>query len=261
MIRRDAPAGQAAEWILISQIDHARAAGALAEHWGSGDFAPLFPRDELAWAISHHDDGWLEWDQAPGIDPQNGRPRSFLEMELEDSLGIWSASIENAGRVGPLQGSVVAGHFCLLARRASAWLTDIVRRQQVDGFLTEFKALRTAWLADWQSQNAAANTAQRADLALTQLQFFDVLSLWFCCAWAIEPEEVPTPAGPVLKLTPRDAQRVELAPWPLTVGGLNLEVHGRSVPVGHYADRWELAAAASQPIVLRWQLQPAGQER
>src|SRR5262249_14641356 len=117
MIRRDgsAAAEAAGRWILISQIEHARLAVRLAEHWSGRGFAPLMPRRELLWAVEHHDDGWRAWETAPGVDPTSGRPRSFVEMEPSDSVAIWTRSIDEAADAGPLEAYLVAGHFSSLA--------------------------------------------------------------------------------------------------------------------------------------------------
>lgn len=258
MIRRD---GSAAEqtprrWILISQIDHACLSGQLAEHWGAGGFAPLLPRDELLWAIYHHDDGWRQWELAPDVDPTSGVPRTFTEMELADSLAIWTASIEIARSQGNLAAYLVAGHFCALARRSAAWRKHDRRWPEAEQFLARFDRLAANWCQAWQAENPSANTPERARQALALVQFFDAFSLWFCCAPASGPDRVETPAGPVLTLTPADPGGVKLAPWPLNVECLNLEVPGRAVPVGHYRDRADLATAPAQPVLLRWQLQP-----
>src|SRR5262245_48839151 len=146
MIRREVKdeTGQV-RWVLIPQIEHALLAFRLAEHWGQGSFAPLEPRAELLWAVAHHDDGWRDWDASPGVDPVHGRPRSFTEMEIADSVAIWSGSIETAAAAGPLQGYVVAGHFCVLARRASAWRNADPAWDQAEAFLRKYEALMQDW--------------------------------------------------------------------------------------------------------------------
>jgi hypothetical protein len=261
MIRRDLTADQnvPARWVLIPQIEHAHLAGRLAEHWGAGGFAPLEPREELLWAVQHHDDGWRDWDHAPDVDPTTGIPRSFTEMEIDDSLAIWSGSIDRAARAGKLQGYLVAGHFCALARRAAAWRQNAPAWPQAEQFITQYELQMNAWLEAWKRADPRANTTTIARSALAQLQFFDLLSLWFCCAEATESEAVPTPAGPELTISPQDFRRLRLSPWPLTVAQLNLEIPGRIVPAGHYGSRDVLAAAPSQPVLLHWELRPAGQ--
>jgi hypothetical protein len=122
--------------------------------------------------------------------------------------------------------------------------------------VTHYNACSAEWQRAWQAQNPAANTPMLAQRALAQLQFFDALSLWFCCAEAREPDRVETPGGPVLALWPQDPTHLLLAPWPLDVESLNLEVTGRAVAVARYGSRRDLAAAPSQPVLLRWQLRP-----
>ena len=261
MIRRDLPADQnaPARWVLIPQIEHARLAGRLAEHWGADGFARLQPREELLWAIDHHDDGWRNWDDAPGVNPARGEPRAFTDMEIDDSLAIWSGSIDRAARAGKVEGYLVAGHFCALARRAAAWRKTDPAWPRAEEFVAHYESRIDSWLEAWQQQDRRANTMAVAKLALAQLQFFDLLSLWFCCAPATETDVVPTPAGPDLTLSPPDSGHVRLSPWPLVVAQLNLEIPGRIVPLGHYGSRELLAAAPSQLVLLHWELRGAGQ--
>ncbi len=256
MIRRDGSAVEqtVGQWILISQVDHAHLAGKLAEHWGGPGFAPLDPHDELLWAITHHDDGWSPWEQAPDVDPNTGQPRQFVEMELVDSLEIWSGSIDAAARHDPLSGHLVAMHFAVLARLSAPWRKRHPNWPLVEEFLAKYDRLSQDWLQAWQAVNPVQNTPQRADRAYAHLRMFDNLSLWFCCAPAECTEIVETPGGGDVTLVPTDPRHIRVTPWPFTVESLNLEVSGRAVPIRRYADRAELAAAPAQPVTLRWQL-------
>ena len=266
MIRRESSAPQAAgaEWILISQVDHARLSGRLAERWGGGGVAPLVERDELLWAIAHHDDGWSEWEKSPDVKPELARPRSFIEMELADSLEIWAISITGAAEFGPLAGYVVAGHFCALLRRYDeGWKNDKTLSAEADRFLATYESLMDGCLKAWHGRRPADNTPERAALALAQLQFFDALSLWFCCQEATEADELPTPSGPTITLLPLARQagagplRVAMTPWPMTVDSSNLEIQGRAVPARRYESSEDLAAVPEKPVEIRWHLQPA----
>ncbi len=260
MIRRDAinTLDRTPRWILIAQQDHARLAGQLAEHWGPNGFVPPAPREALLWAIYHHDDGWHDWDLSPRIDPQNGRPRSFFEMERSDSLAIWTRSIDNAARAGYLQAYTVAGHFSRLARRSAAWRTDDPQQADVERFLDRTSESMAEWLLAWQAEDAERHKPDIARLAVAQLQFFDSLSLWFCCMTTLEAESLEAPGAKRMELAPVDAARVEIDPWPLDVTSLALGVSGRSIPVGCYSSGAELAAAGCTAVQLDWHLQPRG---
>ena len=257
MIRREISArdGAPAAWVLISQIDHAHLAGQLAEHWGAGGFSALEPRDALLWAAFHHDDGWAAWDQNPGVNLATGIPRQFTEMEPADTIAIWTLSIDVAAARGPLEGYLVAGHFCRLGRRGTAGKEHDSAWQPFIGFLDHYELRAREWLARWQSIDAS-HSSQLAEQALNQLQFFDTFSLWFCCSETREREVVETPSGVDLEIVPRGPSQFRLSPWPFTVDSLELSVPGRMIPAGQYASREELAAAPSQAIQLRWRLRP-----
>ncbi len=264
MIRRELarPDVAGASWILISQVDHARLSGQLAEHWGAGEVVPLVARDELLWAITHHDDGWSEWEQTPGVEADTGRPRSFTEMDVADGLEIWSRSITGAAEHGALAGYVVAGHFCALLRRFdAAWKNKPMETQLAERFLATYDNLRDGCLQAWLS-HSGDHTRDLAERALLQLQLFDALSLWFCCSECPQPEEFTTPGGATVRFEMADPasqgepQRVVVRHWPLAVEGLNLEIAGRAVPVRRYRGQADLAAAPSQSVQLGWRLEP-----
>jgi hypothetical protein len=256
MIRQEWPATGAtpARFCLINQIDHARVSADLARHWGGDGCVPPEPRDELLWAIEHHDDGWRDWDRAPGVDPKSGKPRAFTEMAIDDGIAIWSGSIDGAAAAGRLQGYVVAGHFCVLARRAAAFHAQDPAWPRAEAFLAKYEASRNRWLAEWQAADPRTNTAELAEQALRQLQFFDLLSLWFCCQPALEQDVLETPGGVELTLTPLDGQRVQISPWPLSIETLQLSVPARLIPAKHYTSREELAEAPTEQTDFRWEI-------
>lgn len=94
MIRRE----DGNDWLLIPQTEHARLAADIAERWGNAQAGFARCAEELVSAVRHHDDGWLEWEQAPHIDPTNGTPRSFLEMPMTEATEIWNRSIDVCSR-------------------------------------------------------------------------------------------------------------------------------------------------------------------
>lgn len=254
MIRREpAPDEPADSWILIPQIAHAVLAANLAQHWGQPPVAELEPRDPLLWAVAHHDDGWEHWDAPPRFDAALGRPRSFTEMALGESFAIWSASIDRAERRGPLEAWLIAGHFCALAERATAF-SDETRRGKARPFLDRYHALQKRWLESWMAQSPQ-NKLETATRALAQLQMFDALSLWLCCSRATESEQVSTPGGPAVTVQPAGGQLVRLEPWPLRMPKLTLSVVAQVIPNSvRDAEQWAVAPAES--LKLRWELAP-----
>src|SRR4029079_9931152 len=99
MIRREIKLNDdAAIYLMIPQVEHARMSGELVRHWRD-EFSP-----DVVDAIAHHDDGWAEWENEPKLNSTVGAPYSFLEMPLAESLTIWDRSIAAARQFGPLAG-------------------------------------------------------------------------------------------------------------------------------------------------------------
>src|SRR3712207_5677659 len=73
--------------IAIGQASHAWVSGQLARAWRD-----VSPREEVCLAAEQHDVGMAQWDLAPTLNPDTGRPHSFLEMPLATHLKLWSAA-------------------------------------------------------------------------------------------------------------------------------------------------------------------------
>ena len=85
-------------WWLVTHPDHARLAGAVAEHWGNDLFAPPEPRQHVLLGIHAHDDGWAVRDAKPSVTKQGkpaafsvelvGKYSAFEEIDLQDYLNV-----------------------------------------------------------------------------------------------------------------------------------------------------------------------------
>lgn len=269
MIRRPytTPDGES-RWVLVSQVEHARISGELADAWGAAAFESLAAYDGLAAAVHHHDDGWAEWERRPDVDPQVGRPIDFTEMPLADALRIWRGSIAAVEAFGPLAAYVVSGHFTALLRRAArGWETagqdappeggTPTKIELAQGFFDEQDRRQVDWLTGWIDAEPATRDVAAAGRALSYLQLFDALSLWLCCRERTDPITFDPPVGPSLTLTPTVPDRITVAPWPFRVKTLQLTAPGRVVPAHSYANAAALAATATEPITLSWRLTPS----
>ena len=208
MIRREVHfPGSEPQWLLFSQVEHARLSGALARAairgFSSQAETPPTPellraRDEVIRAIEQHDEGWAEWEAWPSLDA-DGKPPSFLEMPLGQSLAIWSQCIEHARHLGPLAASMVAGHFQTLLSKAS----DADRPEAV-AWREQAAADRKNLIAQWNGQNPGTQGSRIPEEALNWLQELDVLSLLLCIRGPIVgevPPENPQP-GKLSEVTP-----------------------------------------------------------
>ena len=269
MIRREVRfADGAPQWLLISQVEHARLSGELAERcfncFGNHKDSLQDVRQELLQAISHHDDGWLDWETEPRLDPKLGRPLSFLELPLGEALEIWERSIVAASRIGELAAWVVAGHFSALLATVGHHAAETEARS----WLRDVAARRSAWFAGWRSRQESLHTAELAGAALKWLQLFDILSLWSCSQYPVVgeqiaqwPESFRTAEDWILVREIRPASqnpsgqacRIVLDPWPYEEHEIFLQAAADLVPVRHYANSRELLTARV-PFVAEWVL-------
>ncbi|QDU58219.1 DUF3891 family protein [Aeoliella mucimassa] len=181
MIRRSVPLVEKPDkLLLVSQVEHARVSAELARAWGSEQVPPVVcaadsdnphlqdVRHELLSAIARHDDGWARWEANPAIDPEQGRPYSFLDLPREQALPLWRDSVLRCRQIGPLAGWVVAGHFShLLADSHEAGCVVSQEWQQ------EIELWRDDWFRDWHSTNRPVHSAKLAEECLEWLRVFD----------------------------------------------------------------------------------------
>ncbi|MEX2171848.1 MAG: DUF3891 family protein [Pirellulales bacterium] len=275
MIRRNLPLGfEPREWLLISQIEHARISRLLAEHWGSdevqpvvcrpdeNDAAKLQIRREVLAGIARHDDGWASWEAAPQLDLALGRPLDFMEMPQADSLRIWEESIRAARNEGLLAGAMTAGHFLALLTSSHHQLTPAAIEWR-----TEIERRRDQWLREWRELNPAVHSGELTDQALRWLQAFDWLSLWLCCKCPASPVDLPglepplelrahSPASdPIVFLFVASGQElfVTAKPWPFDTRELNMVVSCEAVPAAVYRSTHEFMACR-RTAQLEWRL-------
>src|SRR5918998_998778 len=78
--------------VAVGQPSHAWVSGQLARAWGNESFGPVAPREEVCLGAEQHDVGMAAWDLEPELNPDTGRPQSFMEMALERHLELWSAA-------------------------------------------------------------------------------------------------------------------------------------------------------------------------
>ncbi len=251
MIRRLADGDVRAEtsgWLLIGQIEHARISAEMAANLTSQ--APL---DALVTEIiRHHDDGWRAWDEEPAFDHANGRPYDFREMPSRSKNQIWSRSIEEAARFGPLAQYLVARHFLRLRRTAEGPRSTAAHQE----FALRFESQSERWLADWQAMDAA-NTERAAACQLAKLRWLDDWSLWLCCAERQRPWQTTDDQGRPTHLVPDVAPRVfRVQPWPFAVDELRLQASTRFLPADQYPDAALMRDSLVDSVSLSWLLKP-----
>lgn len=223
--------------LCIGQASHAWISGQLARRWGNEDFERPEPLEEVCLGATQHDVGMAEWDLRPELNPETGRPRSFMEMPLATHLRLWSAAPQKVLTQSPYAALIVSMHgAALYARRASkepgSEESDAVRR-----FLTEQERLQQHLLEATGAEAARARQNQRLVWAL------DFLSLGLLLDWAPDSVGAPTRLGePDAEITLGDGT---VDPWPFDGDRVDVRAAARRL-AGRYDSQEALDEALAR---------------
>jgi Protein of unknown function (DUF3891) len=211
--------------LCIGQPAHAWLAGQLARAWGNGLFAEPRPRDEVVLAAAQHDVGMAAWDAAPELNPDTGRPMSFLEMPVETHLGLWSA----APQLALSQSRWVA----LLVSMHGAFLYE--RRSQDPG-VAEYLAAQRALQDELRTSLGISERDARRNQRL--LAAWDWMSLVLC----MDRLPADVAAERSLHMTELGRGEVGVNPWPFRSDRVEVHVEGRRLE-GRFDDAGAMRAA------------------
>ena len=224
MIVRQSDAGL----YLITQPDHAALARRIMERW-----TPLHDaerRASILHAIGEHDNGWREPDDAPTVDPANGRVYDFITIPAAVRQSVWPRGITRLAG-DPWAAALVAHHAITVYDRFrfdAGWTS----------FFGEITAARNSYV------EAANRTLAELSSDYVYVRLGDLISLVFCNDW-IEPQQFDRWS---IQL---DAEQVRIAPDSFDRQQITIEVPARAIPAGPYSSDAALRdAIRSAPTTL-----------
>jgi hypothetical protein len=255
MIRAETDTG----WILIRHPDHAFLAGQFAEAWGNETFPRPEPFDRMAFAVAHHDDGWMARDAAPVLTP-DGKPEGFTkalvgaysafeEIDLPAYLAVRGEATRAAAALDPLAGVLISMHTVnLLSEQADLATIAPAHRPAHAAFLAEQRA--------WQAETAAREgfSAETLKRGFEFLQCCDNLSLIACAALdraaTLRHAQVDTSGvGRELACEPAGEGTWTVTPWPFARERLEFDLPYRVIERKTFADVADYRAAfAAAPV-------------
>jgi hypothetical protein len=167
---------------LITQSDHGRLAGGLAEYWGNEEFEGPALREALLYTAAYHDDGWLPLDGEPAWEPNEQRPAHFLEVPLPVVAAAYKKGIDAIYEASLVAGVLESMHFTGFYR--SRWGVDDaphVNHPDVPG-IVEFEEDRRARAIreSWPEGRTRSDFEREIWHAFEILQVLDLLSLCIC---------------------------------------------------------------------------------
>jgi hypothetical protein len=254
MIVQQVPEG--VDPIIICNVDHAVAAGQLAEAFGNAQFAMAVPQGLMEFVARHHEEGWRPVDASPRRNPATGLPYHLSDTPADLLIQKSIASPDFNERHHPWCGLLSSMHSWGLYHRRYG-ISDAISIEQrppehaaaiaqmLDGELLRQERLK----ARLRSDPATAPWVEDAALmpAYKLLEFFDTLALW----WQLTHPDLRQPArfthvpaavseDVIVDVVPTGRHSARLTPYPFAKSLLVLRCRMRSV---HPASEADFAAA------------------
>jgi hypothetical protein len=211
--------------VAVGQPAHAWLSGQLARAWGNQRFGPVSPREEVCLAAEQHDIGMAEWDLAPTLDVLSGLPTSFMAMDVETHLRLWTegpAKLVAQSRYAALLVSMHGSALYALAEDRQ----DLTADQRVA--IRDFLELRRAF--DAEIRDGLDVTEAEIDRNRRLVSAWDGLSLALVLEWnPWTAVAVPTSRGERLdlRLTRGPDDHHTLTPWPFAQDRVTVRTEGR----------------------------------
>jgi hypothetical protein len=264
MMIQTAPEGE--PHFISTMVEHMDFCGQIARAFGNDAFEPI--RDpEALYAVDHHDRGWDDYDQHPGLDPGTRLPYLMAHTPIEDALTTNRGSPDHNERHHPYAGLLSSMHTWGLYNRRYGFSQFVVRtRSTVSVPISEANKAKVAAMLAGELERqkrlrallaADGAAAKRDEKQIVQnykhLQFCDTFALYFHLRHANERGEetyihVPMSreADASLTLKKIDDANYSLDPFPFAQDSVTFTCRGRyvrPVPPGEEPD--DLGAALS----------------
>jgi hypothetical protein len=239
--------------IAIGQPAHAWLAGQLARAWGNERFGPVEPWEEVCLGAEQHDIGMADWERQPTLNPDTGLPHSFMELDLETHLAMWSTAALRVLPQSRYAALLVSVHGTALYERRDLARMEAADAERVHAFLAGQRTLQRELLAALRADPQTAAAADAATVRRNQrlVWTWDSLSLGLLLDWwPYELEAVPGADGPVdVAVRAGAGGAITLDPWPFAGERVRLRCEGRRL-TGRFDDEAQMRAAlAAAPWV------------
>ena len=86
MIIQTAPSGKPR--LAVMMHEHTALAGQFARAFGNDRFEAVLPDELMFYVVSHHDEGWAEFDRDPVTDERSGLPYNLVETPAEHITAV-----------------------------------------------------------------------------------------------------------------------------------------------------------------------------
>jgi hypothetical protein len=239
---------------VVRQTDHAFLAGFFAREWGNDQFQRPEPFTSFCLAAAEHDNGWQEWELAPGVDPRTFAPYSFMTVPTEEHISLYQRGIERILKADLYAGILVISHCMGLYDRTRATIpgysAKYIKSQEqhvANDFVQRLRLQQLRLKVDLRNDvDTKPFTDERLIKANAQrLEALDRLSIYFCLGTtedsAIEGVPVDDDGKEVdLEIRAFGAGQFTIRPYPFRRDPLNFAILARRIPKRRYVDDGDL---------------------
>lgn len=236
MIRKQTRQG----WILFNQHDHARLAADIMILWGNSGYEKFSPYEEVLFAIEQHDNGWIEWDALPRVNPGNNYPMNFMEMDLPDQHEIWSKSFSRYSGEHPYASALIALHFRKFNCKS-------VARDPQNGIALDMKKSMDQFICDTLGLDYFESVDDLPPEVQTNLRFLqigDIISLTLCHGWkSMKLDNVPSDYKNTksrMVLGSDNGKQYHITPTPFSDNELEFTIRGKKIDQKEFRNDSEL---------------------
>jgi hypothetical protein len=246
-------------WWLVTHPDHARLAGAFAEHWGNEQFLPPEPRANVLKGIARHDDGWAARDASPQITRQGlpsafsvelvGKYSAFEEIDLVDYLAVRDRAVRLIASEDAYAAVLISMHtYNLLTAHADRSTIAPADLPLLDTFLEQQKAFQQS-LRERIAADASFTQEQSSDAAILDhfrlLQATDNLSLLACTSFSkpanlLHPLSLRGGGHVEVQVHPLGSRHFKLDPYPFAEPSKTFSFPARHVQGKRFSSSTEL---------------------
>jgi Protein of unknown function (DUF3891) len=245
---------QADPMVVIRQTDHAFLSGFFAREWGNDRFIRPEPFASFCLAAAEHDNGWQEWELAPGVDPRTFTPYSFMTVPTPEHIFMYQRGIDRVIKVDRYAGLLVVNHCMALYDRSRATMpgysakyvkseeqamaNDFVQRLRLQQLRLKTDLRNDPMFKRFLDEKQVKANSQRLDAV-------DRLSLYFCLGATENSTIEGVPLGIQDKevdweIRPAGSNQFTMDPYPFRRDPLEFAILARHIPKRHYTNELDL---------------------
>jgi hypothetical protein len=240
--------------VVIRQTDHAFLCGFFAREWGNDTFSPIEPFNSFCLAAAEHDNGWQEWEMAPGVDPRTFAPYSFMTVPTAEHIALYQRGIDRALKADMFAGLLVVSHCLGLYDRARATMpgysAKYVKAEEqplANEFVQRLRLQQLRLKSDLRNDPSMKPFIEESSLKANsqRLEALDRLSLHFCLGPSEDTtiEGLPTDieGGEVdWEVRNTGTNQFTIHPYPFRREPLDFAILARRIPKRRYTDDSDL---------------------